>query len=467
MNEKENRRLLAHLMRRAGFGATSKELEDLSKMSYESVVDSLLDPPDISWMGEHLIRRFHHEQSGMMSAFGPSEYWLYQMVTTKAPLVEKMTLFWHGIFATGYPKVIHGKVLSNQIAMFREHGLSELNHLLIELSKDPAMIVWLDNQENHNGAINENYGRELLELFSMGVGNYSEDDIKEAARAFTGWSIGNTEYMVLRSDRDSDMPYGRIAWHFEFKEDDHDYGKKTFLGKTGDFDGADIVEIICEQEATANYIARHMYNFFVQDEVPIPSWNEIPPIDQEAIDILKKAYFQNNHSIKEMLRTLFNADFFKDEATWYKRMKSPAELVAGVLRLSGQLDRPRRDIIEHTMKMTFMGQHLTNPPSVEGWHEGEEWIETGALVERVNFASEQLGNLKMPGVTAMVDNVLSEAADDQNIPELCLRQMGNLEVEDSIKLILQETVEKSGELDRSTIEDLFRVIAASPEYQRC
>ena len=168
-----------------------------------------------------------------------------------------------------------------------------------------------------------------------------------------------------------------------------------------------------------------------------------------------------------MLRTLFNADFFKDEATWYKRMKSPAELVAGVLRLSGQLDRPRRDIIEHTMKMTFMGQHLTNPPSVEGWHEGEEWIETGALVERVNFASEQLGNLKMPGVTAMVDNVLSEAADDQNIPELCLRQMGNLEVEDSIKLILQETVEKSGELDRSTIEDLFRVIAASPEYQRC
>ena len=222
-----------------------------------------------------------------------------------------MTLFWHGIFATGYPKVIHGKVLSNQIAMFRRHGLSQLDHLLIELSKDPAMIVWLDNQENHNGAINENYGRELLELFSMGVGNYSEDDIKEAARAFTGWTIGNTEYMVLRSDRDSDMPYGRIAWHFEFKDDDHDYGEKTFLGQTGNFDGVDIVEIICDQEATANYIARHMYNFFVRDEVAIPSWNEIPAIDEEAIEILKKSYFQNNHSMKEMLRTLFNSYFFK------------------------------------------------------------------------------------------------------------------------------------------------------------
>ena len=467
MVKMEDRRLIAHLMRRAGFGATSSELDILSEISYEKVVDSLLDPIDQSWMGEHLIRRFHHEQSGMMSAFGPSEYWLYQMVTTKAPLIEKMTLFWHGIFATGYPKVIHGKVLSNQIAMFRRHGLTELDGLLVELSKDPAMIVWLDNQENHNGAINENYGRELLELFSMGVGNYSEDDIKEAARAFTGWTIGNTEYMVLRSDRDSDMPYGRIAWHFEFKEQDHDYGEKTFLGRSGDFDGSDIVQIICEQDATAGYIARHMYNFFVRDEVPIPSWNDTAPIDTDAIDILKKAYFENNHSIKEMLRVLFNSDFFKDETNWYKRMKSPAELVAGVLRLSGQLDRPRRDIIDHTMKMTFMGQHLTNPPSVEGWHEGEEWIETGALVERVNFAAEQLGNLEMPGVVSMVDEVLLEANKGENIPELCLKQMGSLEVKESIMSILQETVEKSGTVGRETIEDLFRVIAASPEYQRC
>ena len=342
-----------------------------------------------------------------------------------------------------------------------------LDELLVELSKDPAMIVWLDNQENHNGAINENYGRELLELFSMGVGNYSEDDIKEAARAFTGWTIGNTEYMVLRSDRDSDMPYGRIAWHFEFKEEDHDYGEKTFLGKTGAFDGSDIVKIICQEDATAGYIARHMYNFFVRDEVPIPSWNDTAPIDAGAIEILKKAYFESNHSIKEMLRVLFNSDFFKDETNWYKRMKSPAELVAGVLRLSGQLDRPRRDIIDHTMKMTFMGQHLTNPPSVEGWHEGEEWIETGALVERVNFAAEQLGNLEMPGVLSMVDQILIEAKSGENIPELCLKQMGSLDVKESIMSMLQETVEKSSTVERETVEDLLRVIAASPEYQRC
>ena len=200
----QKRRLVSHLMRRAGFGVNAAELDSLEHVDYDKIVDDLLDPPDVTWMGDHLVRRFHHEQSGMISAFAPGEYWLYRMVTTKAPLIEKVTLLWHNIFATGYPKVVHGKVLSNQIATFRRHGLGGFDELLVELSKDPAMIVWLDNQDNHNGAINENYGRELLELFSMGVGNYSEDDIKEAARAFTGWTIGNAEYMVLRSNRDSD-----------------------------------------------------------------------------------------------------------------------------------------------------------------------------------------------------------------------------------------------------------------------
>ena len=231
MSNKDELRLVAHLLRRAGFGATSAELDELYGTPYSKIVDDLLEPSDTDWIGDYLVRRFHHEQSGMLGPFGSGEYWLYRMVTTKAPLLEKMTLFWHGVFATGYPKVVHGKVLSNQIGMFRRHGLEKFDDLLVELSRDPAMIVWLDNHDNHNGSINENYGRELLELFSMGVGNYSEDDIKEASRAFTGWTIGNTEYMVLRSGRDSDWPYGRIAWHFEFKEDDHDYGEKTFLGK--------------------------------------------------------------------------------------------------------------------------------------------------------------------------------------------------------------------------------------------
>ncbi len=468
MFDDSKRKLVAHLMRRAGFGATSAELDHLAELDYDELVDSLIDPSDTSWIGEHLVRRFHHEQSGMMSAYGPGEYWLYRMVTTKAPLIEKMTLFWHAIFATGYPKVIHGKVLSNQIEMFRRNCMGTLDDLLVQLSKDPAMIIWLDNQENHNGSINENYGRELLELFSMGVGNYSEDDIKEAARAFTGWTIGNTDYMVLRSERDSDWPYGRIAWHFEFKEDDHDYGEKEFLGQRGNFDGDEIVEIICRQEATPRFIARHLYNFFVQDEVPVPSWNDTPPRNPEAIETLVNAYFDNGHSVKEMVRVLLKSDFFKSEEIRYKRVKSPAELVAGVLRLSGHLDRPRRDILEHFLKMDYMGQMLQNPPSVEGWHEGDEWIETGALLERVNFAAEQLGNPNMPGVARMIEDVLSgDDVEIDDLPQSCLRQLGEVEVTEKVMGILRETTAADDDVNNLNAGSVIRLIAASPDFQKC
>ena len=462
----DKRRLIAHLMRRAGFGVTSEELDSLEGRDYEQIVDDLLDPPDTSWMGDHLVRRFHHEQSGMISGFAPGEYWLYRMVTTKAPLIEKATLFWHSIFATGYPKVVHGKVLSSQIAMLRRNGLGRLDDLLIELSKDPAMIVWLDNEDNHSGAINENYGRELLELFSMGVGNYSEDDIKEAARAFTGWTIGNTEYMVMRSNRDSDWPYGRISWHFEFNEEDHDSGEKTFLGETGNFNGEDIVEIICRHEATPRFIARHMYNYFVADEPPVPQWPHVEPHDPEAIQQLVDTYFAGNHSIKEMLRTLFKSDFFKSDEVRYKRVKSPAELMAGVLRLSGHLDRPRRDIVELGMKLQYMGQWLNNPPSVEGWHQGEEWIETGSLVERVNFASEQLGDTNMPGIASLVSRIVDEGPSSDELLERCLEELGDFELGKDTGENLRDAIAR-GPVDGEKATGMLRLIAATRDFQRC
>ena len=463
----DTRKLVSHLMRRAGFGATSDELDSLEGLPYDRIVDELLDPPDTTWMGDHLVRRFHHEQSGMISGFAPGEYWLYRMVTTKAPLIEKVTLFWHNIFATGYPKVVHGKVLSSQIAMLRRNGLGRLDDLLIELSKDPAMIVWLDNQDNHRGAINENYGRELLELFSMGVGNYSEDDIKEAARAFTGWTIGNTEYMVLRSNRDSDWPYGRIAWHFEFNEEDHDSGEKTFLGESGSFNGEDIVEIICRQEATAKFISRHMYHFFVADEPPVPQWPHVPPQDPGAIQQLVDSYFSSGHSVKEMLRTLFKSDFFKSQDVRYGRVKSPAELMSGVLRLSGQLDRPRREMVEHGMRMQYMGQWLHNPPSVEGWHQGEEWIETGSLVERINFASEQLGDATLPGVASILSKVVEERVPGDRLLDKCLAELGELELSEETSASLREFAVSGGPVDREKASQMLRMIAASQDFQRC
>ena len=240
-------KLMAHLLRRAGFGSTKTELNAYLSMGYETVVDQLIDDVDSSRINDALVRRYFPDQSVTHDTSGAGSYWLYRLVCTDSPLREKIALFWHNVFATGYTKVTNGKPMSDQLRMFRNHGLGRLDELLLMLSRDPAMIIWLDNVDNHNGAINENYGRELLELFSMGVGNYSEDDIKECSRAFTGWSIANSDYIKQLAIRNSIMPYGKLAWRYEYKEHDHDGGEKTFLGRKGNFNGEEIIKIICEK----------------------------------------------------------------------------------------------------------------------------------------------------------------------------------------------------------------------------
>ncbi len=470
---------IAHLMRRAGFGATRDQLEAFAATGYQATVEELLDQSQEKRMGDDEIRRFHPELSGMMGPQASGENWLYRMATTSTPLREKVSLFWHGIFATGYPKVIHGKALSDQTRMFRRYGMSNFRDLLLELAKDPAMIIWLDNQDNHKDAINENFGRELLELFSMGVGNYSEQDIKECARAFTGWTLGNREYMELRSMRDSDWPYGRISWHFEFNGEDHDDGEKEFLGHRGRLNGEDVVDIICQQEATARFISRHMYSFFAADEPPVPEWSYTEPADPAAIELLSKTYFESNYDISAMLRVLFNSEFFKAQGSWYTKVKSPVELVAGVLRLTSEFDRPRKEILDRYQQAVFMGQYLNNPPSVEGWHQGTDWIDTGSLVERINFSSQQLGDVRRPGVQAMIDRIKSSGVSldsSEGLVDACLDQVGAITVSAETR---QELITfassvaipqgRSGSFDdagRQRIAEVIQMVASTQEFQR-
>ena len=468
--------LIAHLMRRAGFGANREQIEAYADAGYQDTVDFLLNPSKEERMDDHLIRRFHPELSGMMGPNAPGQNWLYRMATTSAPLQEKITLFWHGIFATGYAKVIHGKALSDQTRMFRKFGMGNFEDLLIQLSKDPAMIIWLDNQDNHRSAINENFGRELLELFTMGVGNYTELDIKECARAFTGWTIANREYMEMRSQRDSDWPYGRIAWHFEYHPEDHDDGEKDFLGQQGPFSGEDIIRIICQQEATARFISRHLYSFFVADEPPVPEWRHTPPANPEAIDHLSQVYFDSNYDISAMLRALFNSNYFQSQDSRYSKVKSPVELVAGVLRLTREFDRPRRAIIDRYFQASYMGQFLNNPPSVEGWHQGTDWLDTGTLVERVNFASQQIGDSTKPGIRSMIDRIAS-IPDDLTSPDkfinACLEEMGVIAVQDDTMKVLIEFASQEHNQpttasinDRQRIAETFQMIASTKEFQR-
>lgn len=468
--------LIAHLMRRAGFGANREQIGMHANAGYQNTVEALLNPGEEDRMDDHLIRRFHPELSGMMGPNAPGQNWLYRMATTSAPLREKMALFWHGIFATGYAKVIHGKALSDQTRMFRTFGMGSFKDLLIQLSKDPAMIIWLDNQDNHNGAINENFGRELLELFTMGVGNYTERDIKECARAFTGWTIANREYMELRSQRDSDWPYGRIAWHFKYHPEDHDDGEKEFLGQRGRFNGEDIIHIICQQEATARFISRHLYSFFVSDEPPIPEWRYTPPTNPEAIDELTRVYFDSNYDISAMLRALFNSSYFQSQDSWYSKVKSPVELVAGVLRLTGEFNRPRREIIDRYFQASYMGQFLNNPPSVEGWHQGTDWLDTGTLVERVNFASQQIGDSTKPGIQAMIERIAStpnSVASPENLISVCLEEMGVISVEEDTMKVLIDFASQGHDQPINASNDgsqrisaTLQMVASTKEFQR-
>ncbi|MCH7712975.1 MAG: DUF1800 domain-containing protein [Chloroflexi bacterium] len=460
--------LMAHLMRRAGFGANRDELEARVEMGYEAVVEELLNPTDPQNLPDDVIRRYHTEQAEMRLADGAAAYWLYRMITTRCPLEEKLCLFWHGLFATGYNKLNQARALVNQIEMFRRHGMGNFSTLLVELSKDPAMIIWLDNNENHKDSINENFGRELLELFSLGIGNYTEDDIKECARAFTGWTLGNAEYMAMRASRDSIWPYSRISWFFEYREADHDDGEKTFLGETGRFNGEDIVEIIVRQEATARFICTRLFQFFAADEVDEEG--------EQVIASMMKTYFDSKHEIRPVLRTLFNSEYFKSEKARFARVKGPVELVVGAVRLAGSYQEPTQGIEQVARQAMYMGQGLLQPPSVEGWHEGIEWVDSGALVERVNFVAHELANVNNPGVRKIIDRLAAEGVlPPEAFVDRCLDLMGPMDVSEETRASLVEYVAHQGDLSlqghqpgdeaEKRVGGLLSLASATKEFQ--
>ena len=464
---KSDRALVAHLMRRAGFGATPAELDALtSDKTYEEIVDNLVNPERFPELDQSYIDRYYGGEAVAVHV----GKWMYRMVNSQRPLEEKMSLFLHHIFPVAWGKSEHGPSLYNEIDMFRKVGMTDMRTILLELSKDPAMIFWLDNNENHKDEINENYGRELLELFSMGVGNYTEDDIKAASKAFTGWTFRQPLSLY---------PVGHHNAEFVFDPDDHDYGEKTFLGQTGNFDGEDIIDIIVKQRATARFISRHLYNFFVEDEVQVPSWATEAPKDEAAIERLSDTFLQTGGQIRPVLKELFNSDFFKN-ATEFKKVKSPTELVAGVLKQTGEFNAPTPGIHQFAITtlngslfegpMAIMGQRLMNPPTVEGWHTGHEWIDSGTLSERVGFVESQFEDLSKPGVKDMVDRVGSLDDDPSRIVDRCLDILGGINVSESTYASLVAYAEELNSIgdeadDSVGVHNLLQMTASTVDYQ--
>ena len=456
--------LIAHLHRRAGFGATYDQIEACTARGYAATVEELLHPeaqPDID---EYLMLRAQPGWQDLGSPEINQAYWVYRAINTKRPLVEKMALFWHGILCTGHPKLDFARQMTVTINMFRQHGLGNFRELLSHLAKDPGMIYYLDNCVSHKGAINENWGRELLELFSMGVGNYTENDIKEAARAFTGWTNSPTLPAY---------PYGRTEWQFKYDASDHDNREKAFMGRRGRLNGEDIVHVICQQPATARFIARHLYNFFVADEAPVPQWSNTPPRDPQAIDILVNAYFHSGYDIRSVLRVLFNSNFFKN--TRFAKVKSPAEVVVGTMRVVKSCDAPKPGLFQITQECRYMGQELLNPPTVEGWHTGQEWIDSGALVERVNFVSGQVGDPTQPGIQEIVERLRSRKPymSGEELVDGCLELLGLDNLRDATKSSLIAFAQRGGAIQTgsqefgSRVATLLQLIVSTVEYQFC
>jgi len=275
--------------------------------------------------------------------------WLGEMINSEAQLREKMSFFWHGHFACRVINIFFQQQLLNVI---RENALGNFGDLLREVSKSPAMLSFLNNQQNRKQHPNENFAREVMELFTMGRGNYTENDVKEGARAYTGWGFN-------------------MDGEFVFRPFVHDNGQKTFLGKTGNFNGDDVIDIILEQRATANFIAKKIYRFFVNENV-----------DDEKVVILGERFYQNNYDIKKLLADIFTSDWFYQEKNIGTRIKSPVELLVGIRRLLPmEPERPELQLLFEKI----LGQVLFYPPNVAGWPGGQSWIDSSALMFRLKL----------------------------------------------------------------------------------
>ena len=456
--------LIAHLLRRAGFGASYEALQAYAAQGYEATVEELLRPEAQPLVEEDLMLRLNAgwQNRGALEQY--QTYWVYRMINTKRPLEEKIALFWHGVHCTGQAKLDNSRQMGITIDMFRRAGLDSFRNLLIQLAKDPGMIWYLDNCMSHKGAINENWGRELLELFSMGVGNYTEEDVQQASRAFCGWTNAPTY---------PNFPNGRVDWQFFYDPTDHDNAEKAFLGQKGKFNGDDVIDVICQQPATARFVARHLYNFFVADESPVPQWGNTPPRDPQAIETLVDAYFQHDCDIRSILRVLFNSNFFKEAR--FSRIKNPVEAVVGAMRMVREYPIPKPGFYEVALECRYMGQDLLNPPTVEGWHTGDEWIDSGTLVERINFVAKKLGDSSKPGVNDIVNRLAAQAAvlTPEAFVDGCLQQLGALAVHDETRRSLIAHVQRGGEIQTQTPEFadrtgvMLQLIASTKEYQFC
>lgn len=343
---------IAHLHRRAGFGLSRADLASAVKKGWDANVDELLNPEKVQDRLDERLKELEGELFDLTVLEDAQAWWLYRMLHTRRPLQEKLTLFWHGHFATGASKVERVPYMLQQNRTLRAKALGRFEDLLVAVAQDAAMLVWLDNAASTKKRPNENFGRELLELFTLGIGHYGEEDVRAAARAFTGWKHKDGE--------------------FTFDAKDHDDDPKTFFGQTWPWKGEDVLAALARHPATAARLSTKLVRFFVRDDGD-------PELEAE----LARRYLETGGDVRAVLGALFRSPRFTSPEAMRAKVKSPCEFVVGAMR---ELDAsvPIRSI---PPLLARMGQALFNPPNVAGWNEGLAWINTATLFERANFAN--------------------------------------------------------------------------------
>lgn len=454
----------AHLLERAGFGGTPEEIDRLAAMTPEAVVrwlvqyqkgenshlppfdeSGIYDPPvepfpksradavriarangeamgvKVKSGGDRPLqpvvnRFFYWLRADYLEVRRAAQWWAQRMLTTRRPLEEKLALFWHGHFATSDEKVRDYRKMLRQLELFRKHGNGNFRDLLIGVAKDPAMLVYLDAGDNVKGRPNENFGREILELFTMGVGNYTETDIREAARAFTGWTNDSLNFVV--------------------KADLHDDGAKTFFGRRGQFDGVSIIDVILEQDVTARFIAGKLYRYFVREE-PSP----------ELVAQLGKVFQDNHYAIAPLLTTIFLSRDFYSPPSYTTQIKSPVQLVVSTYKKLGLTEIP--GVPDFDVTTRELGQELFHPPNVAGWQGGRSWITPAVLLQRGDFVRDMV----------FPDFVNFQAPD---------RQMPDTNREVAVKIaqgydIAKATLEGDGKASSENSLSMFNLMADADE----
>ena len=476
-----------HLLNRAGFGGTPRQVDALAAMGLDRAVDHLvgydsIDPttlpgpevdadliqPPSRGDRQNMRRARRDENDEMMAEFRMQRqqqnradreqyrklkrWWLSRMIATSRPLEEKMTLLWHGHFASNHRTVRDSYLLFQQNALFRRYAVGRFSDLATGIIRDPAMIRFLDNHNNRKQNPNENLARELMELFTLGEGNYTEQDIKQGARALTGYTFEDNE--------------------FKFSRRAHDEGTKVILGQRGRFDGDDFVRILLQQKACPRFISYKIYNNLVAD-VTYEHLGDVPVargvIAQMARDLERRKY-----QMTPVLKRLLKSRHFYDDSVIGNKIKSPVQLLVGTVRM---LNVPVRDLDTLVDAMRLMGQELFNPPSVAGWPGGRSWINTSTLFVRQNICAFLITGKRPDNRNWTTDQIAydptflvegepmrSHEAITDHLLSTILSGRVSTQRRDQLMAFLDRG---RGPVKRDTIVALLLLLTAMPEYQLC